>query len=862
MATSDDSSTGGAGNRLLEGKEVGIDPSPSQTTGKQKRYLMAPFHFVSGTEIGVLVVGVVFALGAGAAMPGFISIFGDMMAALNTNTDMVPYAKLLAILGVVALFCGWVAAGSFEYLCDRQAGKFKLELFSSILRQELGWFDTHDAGALSSQIDSNTATIRTAVGLKCATALQFFSTCVGGFVVAFWRSWKMTLIVSATLPCVAAGGAFLAWALRYSQTAVSDAYREAGSVAEEALGNIRTVISLGGEDRLAAAYTERLKRAEKAAIKGGVFTGSAFGAMMACVFLMYALGFWYAGQVISDGLRDLQAAIAMLPGTTVLDAGSLEFQGGDAIVVLICVMVSAFSIGQIIPLFGDYMKAVEAANDLLEIINRKSQLDPLDESGLKDVNLTGDIVYENVTFAYPSRPEKTVLKDLNLRIPAGKSVALVGGSGCGKSTIVQLLQRQYEPSAGTVRVGNTPLKEINLATLREGLGVVSQEPRLFSATVEENIALGSRSRVTHAEVEAAAQKANAAGFISDFAEKYETHCGSRGSQLSGGQKQRVAIARALIRHPSILIFDEATSALDNASERVVQAALDRLIESTGVTTIIIAHRLSTIRRADLIVVLGQRDDAGGSAVVQQGSHEELMKDESGLYFSLVQSQLAGLHGGDEEKEEEASTEVLVETTTNASVAAAQSMEKHPSFPLTSRRDSVTSSISRISEHLLGTDVTDVTRRCLCLKKKVAPRDPHAPPPVSKSRIFGLALRYWPVYIVTLIAAACSGAVFPAYSVMFSRFIAVFFRLDPDEVSDEANKWALAFVCLAISTFVIEWVKFTGIEYMGSKVTADLRSRAFLQTIHQDVAFFDDPKNSVGESLSSKAAEAKHTRKSV
>lgn len=228
-----------------------------------------------------------------------------------------------------------------------------------------------------------------------------------------------------------------------------------------------------------------------------------------------------------------------------------------------------------------------------------------------------------------------------------------------------------------------------------------------------------------------------------------------------------------------------------------------------------------------------------------------MKDENGLYFSLVQSQLAGMHGDEDEKEQETTAEALVDAGADAATApVCQSMEKYPSSQMASRRDSALSSISKISEHLLNADVTEATRRCLCFpKKKVTPRDPQAPPPVNKMRMFGLAFRYWPVYIVTLIAAAASGIVFPAYSVVFSRFVAVFFRLDPDEVSSEANKWSLCFVGLAVASLLVEWMKFSGIEYMGSKVTSDLREKAFVQTIHQDVAFFDDTRNSVGSLMS-------------
>ncbi|PFH33343.1 ATP-binding cassette transporter ABC.B1 [Besnoitia besnoiti] len=781
-------------------------------------------------------------------MPAFISLLGDLLKELNTTVEMNYHAMVLAIIGAVELICGWAAAAAFEYLSDRQVGKFKRHYFATLIRQEQGWFDRNDVGSLSTRLDSNTSTIRLAVGVKSTTSLQFFATFVGSFITAYTRHWKMALVVSAALPVIAGCGAFLAWSLRSSQQRAEKAYSEAGRVAEESLRNVRTVASLGGEERMISDYVSNLKRAEQAAIKGGAFTGSAVGALMACVFFMYALGYWYAGGLIADGIREVQAAMASNPPPPGEVPVQPAFQGGDAVTVLICIMVGAFSLGQIIPGLAEYVRATEAARDLLEVITRQSLIDPFDTTGTKDVKLSGDIVYEKVSFSYPTRPEKVIFKDLSLTIPGGKTVALVGGSGCGKSTIVQLLQRQYEPTSGAVKFGDTPLKEIHLETLRAGLGVVNQEPKLFSATIEENISLGSKKPVTHAQVEAAAKKANAAGFIADFANKYETHCGAMGSQVSGGQKQRIAIARALVREPSVLIFDEATSALDNASERIVQAALDSLIATTGATTIIIAHRLSTIQRADLIIVLGHKEGDEGSSVVQQGTHEELMKDEHGLYYSLVQSQLVGMHADDDEDDGPTTAAEGAPDAPGASYATTspQSMSRRR----VSDQSAFSSAFSLISERLLETG-TQKERSLWSFGKNKTPADGEEEPAprIRMTRIFGLALKHWPFFLLTLVAACASGVVFPVYSVIFSRFIALFFKSDPDEIESEANKWSLAFVGLACSVLIVEWLKFLGIEYMGSKVTSELRAKAFTQTMHQDIAFFDNSKNNVGALMS-------------
>ncbi|PHJ24204.1 abc transporter transmembrane region domain-containing protein, partial [Cystoisospora suis] len=841
---------------LFENAAGNASPESQKNGVRRRRNLLAPFHFVSGAEICVLIFGSIFALGAGAMMPLFINVFGDLLNELNTTVNMGPYARLMLYLGISMLFLGWAATSSFEYLSDRQASKFKLHFFTAVMRQEQGWFDKNDPGTLASRLDSNSSLIRFGVGIKLATGLQFLTTVVASFVLAFTKSWKMSLVSVSMIPLIVLAAAFLAWSLRATQRRALDAYKQAGSVAEEALANVRTIVSLGGEGYMAQAYTDNLQQAQKTAIKGGFLTGAAMGSMMACVFFMYALGFWYGGGLVADSFREMLAALGGTlppPGTPFpADLPKQSFQGGDAVMVLIWIMIAAFSMGQIVPSLGSYLAATEAASDLLEVITRTSRIDPFDSSGAKDVKLSGDIVYENVTFAYPARPDKIIFRDLSLTIPNGKTVALVGSSGCGKSTIVQLLQRQYEPLSGDVKIGSRSLQDINIAALRAGLGVVNQEPKLFSTTVKENIALGSKKEVSMEQVEAAAEKANAARFIADFVCKYETDCGAMGSQLSGGQKQRIAIARALVREPDILIFDEATSALDNASERVVQAALDSLIASSGITTIIIAHRLSTVQRADLIIVLGQKPDGSGSCVVQQGTHEELMKDENGLYYSLVQSQVVGAAKDEEEPNEDDDDADEPETATQV-VEGGQGMIEHT--PARSRRrlsedshyESVRSwisSASREGEKPQG-------RRICCGRRK---RPQKKDSSVSGRRIVGLATKYPFAFLLTALAAALNGIVFPCYSVVFSRFVALFFEPDPDKIDRETTTWSLWFVGIGVLAFFSEWFKFVGIEYMGSKVTTELRGKAFTQTMHQDIAFFDDNANSVGTLMSILSAD--------
>ena len=318
--------------------------------------------------------------------------------------------------------------------------------------------------------------------------------------------------------------------------------------------------------------------------------------------------------------------------------------GGRTTAVFFCVMIAGFMLGMVGPAVQALQKSRQAAARLYRVIDRRPAIDTSKRGGRELPNMAGKITLRHVHFRYPTA-ERDIFSDINLEITAGETVALVGESGAGKSTVARLVSRFYDPQQGQVLIDGVDIKELDLVGVRDQIGVVSQEPLLFDASIEENIAHGKPGGTSHGEVVEAAKAANAHDFIMQFPDGYATRVGARGGKLSGGQKQRVAIARALVRKPSVLVLDEATSALDNESERTVQAAIDRLTSSregvgAGLTTIVIAHRLTTVRNADRIVVLGSMEGtstAMGSTIVELGSHDELMQKPKGLYRALVGS---------------------------------------------------------------------------------------------------------------------------------------------------------------------------------------------------------------------------------
>ncbi|KAG8222223.1 hypothetical protein J437_LFUL001421 [Ladona fulva] len=329
----------------------------------------------------------------------------------------------------------------------------------------------------------------------------------------------------------------------------------------------------------------------------------------------YGLAFWYGSELIGDG----------------------KCTPGSVFTVFFSVMAGAFSLGNALPFVNAVSTAIGAASTIFGIIDRVPEIDSYSKDGMTPMTVFGKIQFKGVNFVYPSRPDVKVLKNFSVDIEPGKKVALVGSSGAGKSTVVGLLMRFYDPISGKINLDGVDIRSLNLHWLRSQIGLVSQEPVLFGTTIAENIRYG-REDVTLKEIQNAAELANAHGFISSLPlvctisiEGYDTLVGERGAQLSGGQKQRIAIARALVRDPKVLLLDEATSALDSHSEGVVQEALEKAM--AGRTTIIIAHRLSTIRNADVIYAMKNGD------IVEWGSHNELMAN-TNLYYTLVMTQTA------------------------------------------------------------------------------------------------------------------------------------------------------------------------------------------------------------------------------
>ncbi|XP_078199084.1 phosphatidylcholine translocator ABCB4 isoform X5 [Callithrix jacchus] len=627
------------GTAPRRGREEGdfeLGSSSNQNRKKMKKVkLIGPltlFRYSDWQDKLFMSLGTIMAIAHGSGLPIMMIVFGEMtdkfvdtsgnfsfpvnfsLSLLNPGKileeEMTRYAYYYSGLGAGVLVAAYIQVSFWTLAAGRQIRKIRQKFFHAILRQEIGWFDINDTTELNTRLTDDISKISEGIGDKVGMFFQAVATFFAGFIVGFIRGWKLTLVIMAISPILGLSAAVWAKILSAFSDKELAAYAKAGAVAEEALGAIRTVIAFGGQNKELERYQKHLENAKNIGIKKAISANISMGIAFLLIYASYALAFWYGSTLVI----------------------SKEYTIGNAMTVFFSILIGAFSVGQAAPCIDAFANARGAAYVIFDIIDNNPKIDSFSERGHKPDSITGNLEFNDVHFSYPSRANIKILKGLNLKVQSGQTVALVGSSGCGKSTMVQLIQRLYDPDEGTINIDGQDIRNFNVSYLREIIGVVSQEPVLFSTTIAENIRYG-RGNVTMDEIKKAVKEANAYEFIMKLPQKFDTLVGERGAQLSGGQKQRIAIARALVRNPKILLLDEATSALDTESEAEVQAALDKARE--GRTTIVIAHRLSTVRNADVIV--GFED----GVIVEQGSHSELMKKE-GVYFKLVNMQEANV----------------------------------------------------------------------------------------------------------------------------------------------------------------------------------------------------------------------------
>ncbi|XP_027187861.1 ABC transporter B family member 9-like isoform X2 [Cicer arietinum] len=778
------------------------------------------FTFADRIDVTLMIIGIISAVANGLTQPFITLIFGKL---INTFGSTVP-SHIVKQVSKVSLLYVYLAIGSgiasfLQVSCwvvtgERQAARIRSLYLKTILKQDIAFFDTEtNTGEVIGRMSGDTILIRDAMGEKVGKFVQLASTFLGGFVIAFIKGWRLAVVLLACIPCVVIAGGFIFLLAAKMSSRGQAAYAEAGNVVDQTVVGIRTVASFTGEKKAIENYNSKLKVAYKTMVQQGIISGLGVGILLLIVFCTYGLAMWYGSKLVVER----------------------GYNGGTIITVIIALMTGGISLGQTSPSVNAFAAGQAAAYKMFETIKRKPKIDAYETSGVVLEDIKGDIELKDVHFRYPARPDVQIFAGFSMFVPSGTTTALVGQSGSGKSTVINLLERFYDPDAGEVLIDGVNMKNFQVRWIREQIGLVGQEPVLFTTTIRENIAYGKEG-ATDEEITTAITLANAKKFIDKLPQGLDTMTGHNGTQLSGGQKQRIAIARAILKNPRILLLDEATSALDAESERVVQEALEKIMLKR--TTIVVAHRLTTIRNADTIAVVHQ------GKIVERGTHNELTMDANGAYSQLIRLQ-------EGEKEAEGSRNIDSHNLNIDSHMAGSSTQR-TSFV---RSISQTSSASlRHSQSLRGLsaeiELTDIKQGQLDNKRK--------PNRVSIMRLAKLNKPEVPVMLLGTIAAIINGVLFPMFGLLFSSAISVFYK-PPEQQRKESRFWSLLYVGLGLVSLVVLPLQNYLFGIAGGKLIERIRSLTFEKIVHQEISWFDEPANSsgaVGARLSTDASTVK------
>lgn len=754
------------------------------------------FKFSDSLDKTMMILGAISAFIAGAGMPAFSEILGRMINDLfseegTIQEKMGKTGAIMVYVGLGTLFFSVFQVTFWMLSAARQVSRVRILFFESVMRQDIGWHDEHKPGELISRMDGDTRVFQNGINDKLANGIYQLGTFLCGFGFGFYRSWELTLLMFGTMPILAAVGAAMANVMTKMTELSREGYAVAGAIATEVMENIRTVQAFGQEEYEVQRFVTAVKPSEEAGLKREFASNGSVGVTYFVLFCSYGLAFWFSSYLIEWGRSDV----------------------GSITACFFAVLIASFALGLIFPSFSAVSESRGAAHKLFNIIDRKPTIDIEDRKEIAP-ELSQGIEFKNVEFAYPTRKEHKLFKDLNVSIPKGQTVAFSGVSGSGKSSIIQMIQRFYDPDGGAVLVDGKDMREIDLFGWRDQIGIVSQEPSLFAGTISDNVRVG-KADATDEEVIDACRKANIHDLVMTLPEKYDTNIGTVGSQLSGGQKQRIAIARAIVKNPKILILDEATSALDRKSEVEVQSALDKVMNEGGnkLTVIVIAHRLATIRNADVIHFI-VTDEVRGSTIAESGTFDDLMK-QNGHFAAMTRRQSA-------------------ERDVDASPEDSPAADKHEEAVAMERA---------ISDAVVTID-GDVDKRQMTLDKLAEKEIENKEIPyirilkMNRENLWAVGLG--------ILGSFISGGVYPVYAVVFANILDVLGSNanDVDALRDKVPLWASLFFVIGFGAFV-GWILQTFYAVAGERLTTKLRSQLFRNILRQDQAFFDIPGRDAG-----------------
>jgi ABC-type multidrug transport system fused ATPase/permease subunit len=727
------------------------------------------------------------------------------------NTDAHRVVFLFFGLAVVYFILSFSRVFLWTMVSERLVLKLRHKLYEAMIKQQIAWHDNHASGKLVTQLTSDIGLIQDGISDLCGQVVEGISTFVIAVVFALIITFKFSFILFALMSVLIVSSTISFNVVSKIISNIQTASAEAGTIINEVISGIRTVKAFCGEKRAVKKYQEFLEQRKKFGVRQGVVSGLEIGFTSFYFNAIYAFGIYYGFHLFvggSNGVNILKALLLLLLGAEIL---------GDKLEIIAEVHAARVGARKVFTIIEDSLQASEESKHENEM----------------DASLVqGDISFKNISFAYPSRKEIPIFKNISLNVDKGQMVALVGHSGSGKSTIISLLTRLYKPDEGTITIDGVNINQYNQRSFTNMIGVVSQEPVLFGATIYENICWGARigeqEKVPLEEVIEACKLANIHDTIDKLVDKYDTNVGEGGSLFSGGQKQRIAIARCLIRNPRILLLDEATSALDTKSERLVQDAINNCLKSR--TTIVIAHRLSTIQNADKIVVM----DKG--QIIAMGTHQSLLEnDENGAYALLVKAQTL------KNEDEEQSIENNID---NESADAEEETDKNKE------------SENEVNKPITGNSDDDSNEQESVLSSLMFS--------FPLLRVFFFTKPGFLYMFGALLASVVNGAFLPIFATATASIVATF-----NERPEDAGKhrstvhfWALVFLALSILDFLIPVVRRTFYAIVGEHVSCGMRVACFQGLLQHDLEYFNKPENSTGAIAARMDTEADYIKRIV
>ncbi|CAL9008987.1 unnamed protein product [Prunus brigantina] len=730
---------------------------------------------VLGT-LGSIVHGMAFPVGyllLGKALDAFGNNINDTVAMVKSLNQVIPYVWYMAFATFPA---GILEIGCWMYSSERQVARLRLAYLRAVLRQEIGAFDTDlTSGKIITGISNHMSIIQDAIGEKLGHFLSSLATFFSGILIAAICCWEVALLTFLVVPLILIIGATYTRKMNAISAARMLYQSEATSMVEQTISQIKTVYAFVGEKSAIKSFSECMGKQYLLSKGEALIKGVGTGMLQSVSFGSWALIIWVGAVVVT----------------------ATRASGGDIIAAVMSILFGAISLTYAAPDMQIFNQAKAAGTEVFKVLNREPVIS-YDSKGKTLNEIYGNIDIHDVHFSYPSRPERAILQGFSLSIPAGQTVAFVGSSGCGKSTIISLVARFYDPSKGEILIDNHNVKDLDLKFLRKNIGAVSQEPSLFGGTIKDNMKVGKMDAEDE-EIQKAAVMANAHSFISQLPDDYSTEVGQRGVQLSGGQKQRIAIARAILKNPPILLLDEATSALDSESEKVVQDALDKAMQ--GRTVILIAHRLSTVINADMIAVVEN------GQVTETGTHRKLL-DSSKFYNNLFAMQ--NLNPVHESRDTSSSQEPA-----NTQQISPEEIEqaREPREPDSQLKES--------PKH------EEQERRKAAIFFRIW---------------FDLNKRDFGKIALGSFAAAFSGISKPTFGYFIITIGVAYYDNDAKR---EVEKYSIVFSLIAFLSLFSHTVQHYFFGMVGEKAMTNLRRALYSGVLRNEIAWFEKPENNIG-----------------